>query len=166
MFHATLHTTKGPIRLVLEAEKTPNTVANFVTLAKNGFYDNLNFHRVIEDFMIQAWCPIGNGTWWPGYAFGDEFHPELTHEWAGILSMANSGPDSNGSQFFITHGPTPRLDGKHTVFGVVYDENDQAIVDIIEQWDMITTIEIHDNLILPEETAEFVHQIEQMLEEI
>lgn len=156
--HATIYTSQGPIRLVLEAEKTPFTVANFVTLAKNWFYDGLQFHRVIEDFMIQWWDPTGTGSGGPGYQFGDEIHPELTHTGPGILSMANAGPGTNGSQFFITHIETPWLDGRHTVFGKVVDDADQEIVNSIAQWDVIERIEIHD-VVLPEETADFVDAI-------
>ena len=104
---ATLHTSKGDIRLKLFADKTPYTVANFVTLAEHGFYKDNQFHRVIGNFMIQGGCPEGSGRGGPGYRFADEFHPELRHDRAGILSMANAGPGTNGSQFFITHGPTP-----------------------------------------------------------
>lgn len=161
--HATIHTTKWPIRLVLHADKTPHTVGNFVTLAKNGYYDNLLFHRVIEDFMVQAGCPQGTGTGGPGYQFGDEFHPELRHSTPWVLSMANSGPGTNGSQFFITHIETPWLDGKHTVFGKVVDENDQAVVNSIVQWDTITSIEIHELPAFPENAQAFMDEIEKFL---
>lgn len=156
--HATIHTSQGPIRLILEVEKTPYTTTNFVTLARNGFYDGLNFHRVIEDFMIQGWDPTGTGSGGPGYQFGDEIHPELRHVGPGILSMANAGPGTNGSQFFITHIDTSWLDGKHTVFWRVLDEADQEIVNSIAQGDTIERIEIHD-VDLPEETADFVDAI-------
>ena len=116
---ATIKTNKGEISLKLFADLTPITVANFVNLAKRGFYNGLKFHRVIKEFMIQGGCPHGTGTGGPGYQFQDEFVPELKHDKPGILSMANSGPGTNGSQFFITHVPTPWLDGKHTVFGEV-----------------------------------------------
>lgn len=158
MHHATIHTSQWPIRLTLEIEKTPYTVTNFVTLARNGFYDGLNFHRVIEDFMIQWWDPTGTWAGWPGYKFADEIHPELRHNTAGILSMANAGPGTNGSQFFITHVPTDWLDGKHTVFGRVLDEVDMDIVNRISQGDTIDKVEIHE-LILPEDTADFVDAI-------
>lgn len=161
--HVTINTSKWPIRLELYADKTPFTVANFATLAKNWFYDGISFHRVIENFMIQSGCPLGTWTGWPGYSFGDEFHPELRHSTAGILSMANSWPNSNGSQFFITHTQTERLDGKHTVFGKVVDETDQAIVNSIVQGDTITHIEIHDTLVLDEQTFEFSQQIDEVL---
>ena len=116
---ATLHTNKGDIHLELFDDKAPMTVANFVNLAEHGFYDGITFHRVIPGFMIQAGCPLGTGTGGPGYRFSDEFHPTLKHNRPGILSMANAGPNTNGSQFFITHTPTPHLDNRHTVFGSV-----------------------------------------------
>ena len=163
MHHATIHTSQWPIRLVLEIDKTPFTVSNFVALARNGFYDGLNFHRVIENFMIQAGCPQGTGTGWPGYQFGDEFHPDLRHSWPGILSMANAGPGTNGSQFFITHVETPWLDGRHSIFGRVLDEDDMAIVNAIAQGDTIDKIEIHE-IELPSETQEFVDQIMKAIE--
>ncbi|MFA7284204.1 MAG: peptidylprolyl isomerase [Candidatus Absconditabacterales bacterium] len=167
MHHATIHTSKGPIRIVLHHDKVPHTVANFLTLAKNGFYDKLTFHRVIPEFMVQTGCPRGDGTGGPGYAFGDEFHEELRHTGPGILSMANSGPDSNGSQFFITHVETPRLDGRHSVFGKVVSEDDQAIVDKIEQGDEITHIEIHqDDIELTEQAQEFAAQITAYLHKL
>jgi peptidyl-prolyl cis-trans isomerase B (cyclophilin B) len=137
-----IKTEKGTIRLRLFADKTPMTVANFVNLANHGFYNNLKFHRVIEDFMIQGGCPKGNGTGGPGYKFGDEFVKELRHDKPGVLSMANSGPGTNGSQFFITHLPTPWLDGHHTVFGEVATSEDMTVVNSISQGDRIDTIEI------------------------
>lgn len=163
---ATLYTTKWPIRLTLHADKVPFTVANFATLAKHWFYDNLLFHRVIEDFMIQWGCPSGTGTWWPGYQFGDEFHEDLRHDWPGVLSMANSWPGTNGSQFFITHIETPWLDGKHAVFGRVLDETDQEVVNAIRQQDLIERIEvIWDRAALQEATWDFIQQIESVLEQ-
>jgi len=138
---ATFTTNKGEIRIELHADKTPKTVANFEKLVGDGFYDGLVFHRVLDDFMIQGGCPQGTGTGGPGYSFEDEFHPELKHDTPGILSMANSGPNTNGSQFFITHVPTPWLDGKHSVFGRVLDEG-QTVVDAIEQGDKIETVVI------------------------
>ncbi|MDR9416260.1 MAG: peptidylprolyl isomerase [Gracilimonas sp.] len=139
---AEIHTSKGSINIQLFPEKTPKTVANFVNLALRGFFDNLNFHRVINDFMIQGGCPNGDGRGGPGYQFNDEFHDELKHDEPGKLSMANSGPSTNGSQFFITHVPTPWLDGRHTVFGEVVSKADQEIVDSISQGDMIKSVNI------------------------
>lgn len=118
-YSATLSTDKGDIVMELFAEKVPRTVNNFVFLAREGFYDGTIFHRVIADFMAQGGDPTGSGTGGPGYRFADEFHPVLKHNKAGILSMANAGPGTNGSQFFITHVPTPWLDEKHSVFGQV-----------------------------------------------
>ena len=142
MLSAEIVTEKGTISVDLFSEQTPITVANFVNLASRGFYDNLNFHRVIQDFMIQGGCPSGNGMGGPGYRFADEFVPELRHDSPGKLSMANAGPGTNGSQFFITHVPTPHLDDAHTIFGAVKSEEDQKIVDQIEQGDQIQTIKI------------------------
>lgn len=120
-YTATLHTDKGDIVIELYADKVPNTVNNFVFLARQGFYDNTIFHRVISDFMAQGGDPTGTGRGGPGYRFADEFHPSLKHDKPGVLSMANAGPNTNGSQFFITHVPTPWLDGKHSVFGQVIE---------------------------------------------
>ena len=142
MLKATFKTNKGEINLELYAEKAPLTVANFVNLSKRGYYDGLKFHRVIPNFMIQGGCPQGSGTGGPGYQFKDEFHPTLRHETAGVLSMANSGPGTNGSQFFITHTETPWLDNNHTVFGSVIADADQKVVDNIAQNDMIESIAI------------------------
>jgi peptidyl-prolyl cis-trans isomerase B (cyclophilin B) len=139
---ATIRTSKGDIRLTLFPDKAPLTVLSFVNLAKRGFYDNLTFHRVIADFMIQGGCPLGTGTGGPGYRFPDEFSPNLKHDKPGILSMANAGPGTNGSQFFITHGPTPWLDNKHTVFGEVAGEEDQKVVNAIVQGDRMTAVTI------------------------
>ncbi len=118
-YTATIQTAGGDIVLQLFADKTPNTVNNFVFLAQEGFYDGVIFHRVIENFMVQGGDPTGTGRGGPGYSFADEFHPELRHDGPGVLSMANAGPNTNGSQFFITHVATPHLDGKHSVFGRV-----------------------------------------------
>ncbi len=139
---ATIETNRGAIKLELYEAQVPNTVANFVKLAEDGFYDGLTFHRVIADFMVQAGCPNGTGTGGPGYTFEDEFVAELRHDGPGVLSMANAGPNTNGSQFFITHVPTPWLDGKHSVFGKVLEGQD--IVDAIAQGDTMTKIAITD----------------------
>ena len=139
---AVIATNKGDIRLELFAEQTPVTVANFVNLIQRGYYDGLKFHRVIADFMIQGGCPQGTGTGGPGYRFEDEFVSELRHNKPGILSMANAGPGTNGSQFFVTHVPTPWLDGRHTVFGQVVGPQDQDVVNAIVQGDKITKVTI------------------------
>jgi cyclophilin family peptidyl-prolyl cis-trans isomerase len=118
-YAATLHTDKGDIVIALHARQAPRTVNNFVFLAREGFYDGVVFHRVIKDFMAQGGDPTGTGTGGPGYQFADEFDPSLKHDGPGVLSMANAGPGTNGSQFFLTHVATPWLDGKHTVFGKV-----------------------------------------------
>ncbi len=149
--YATFNTTKGAITVQLELEKTPGTVGNFVALAEGNlensakpqgtpYYDGLKFHRVIQDFMIQGGCPQGTGSGNPGYKFDDEFHEDLKHDKPGVLSMANAGPGTNGSQFFITHVPTPWLDGNHTVFGHVIEGQD--VVDAIAQGDTLETLEI------------------------
>jgi peptidyl-prolyl cis-trans isomerase A (cyclophilin A) len=149
--YAKFNTTKGVILVKLTHDKTPGTVGNFIGLAEGNlenkikpqgkpFYDGLKFHRVIPDFMIQGGCPLGTGTGDPGYKFDDEFHPELKHSGPGVLSMANSGPGSNGSQFFITHVETAWLDNKHTVFGNVVEGQD--IVDSIAQGDVLESLEI------------------------
>jgi peptidyl-prolyl cis-trans isomerase B (cyclophilin B) len=137
---ATFNTSRGPIRVRLFAEKTPVTVASFVNLVKRGYYNGLNFHRVIADFMIQGGCPNGTGTGGPGYEFEDEVNTGLRHDKPGVLSMANRGPRTNGSQFFITHVATPWLDGKHTVFGEVLGAEDQAVVDAVRQGDGLESI--------------------------
>jgi peptidyl-prolyl cis-trans isomerase B (cyclophilin B) len=139
---ATITTSRGPIHVRLFDEQTPLTCASFVNLARRGYYDGLNFHRVIPDFMVQGGCPHGSGTGGPGYKFEDEIVPGLRHDRPGILSMANAGPGTNGSQFFITHGATPWLDGKHTVFGVVAGGDDQKVVDSIRGGDTIESIRI------------------------
>ena len=149
--YAKIKSSKGDVLLKLEMEKTPGTVGNFVALAEGNlensakpqgerYYDGLKFHRVIPDFMVQGGCPLGTGTGNPGYSFEDEFHADLKHDRPGILSMANAGPGTNGSQFFITHVPTPWLDNKHTVFGEVIEGQD--IVDTITQDDSIEKMEI------------------------
>ena len=140
---ATFETDRGPIRIQLEPEKAPLTVANFANLAKRGFYDGLNFHRVINDFMVQGGCPQGRGTGGPGYRFEDETKNGLGHE-RGVLSMANAGPGTNGSQFFITHVACPWLDGKHTVFGKVIEG--QEVVDAIKQGDIINKVKLEGDV--------------------
>ena len=139
---ARIDTSKGSIRLNLFADEAPVTVANFVNLASRGYYDGLKFHRVIADFMIQGGCPEGNGRGGPGYQFEDEFDAALRHDRPGRLSMANAGPGTNGSQFFITHVPTPWLDDAHTIFGEVVGDADQTVVNAIAQGDNIEGIEI------------------------
>ena len=136
---AVFDTARGPIRIELAPDKAPLTVANFVNLARRGFYDGLDFHRVINDFMVQGGCPEGSGRGGPGYRFEDETGNGLRHD-RGVLSMANAGPNTNGSQFFITHVPTPWLDGKHTVFGKVTEGLD--VVDAIRQGDKINSVKI------------------------
>ena len=149
--YAKFNTSKGTILVKLTHDLTPGTVGNFVALAEGNlenksrpqgkpYYDGLKFHRVIPDFMIQGGCPQGIGTGGPGYSFDDEFHPSLKHDKPGVLAMANSGPASNGSQFYITHVPTSWLDNKHTVFGNVVEGQD--IVDAVAQGDMLETVEI------------------------
>lgn len=142
---AIMETSKGVINLTLFADQTPLTCASFANLVKREYYNGLKFHRVIADFMIQGGCPYGTGMGGPGYQFKDEFKKDLKHDKPGILSMANAGPGTNGSQFFITHGPTPHLDGMHTVFGVVDSEEDQTVVDSIEQGDVIEKVTIKGN---------------------
>ncbi len=136
---ALFETDRGPIKIELHADKAPLTVANFVNLARRGFYDGLNFHRVIPDFMIQGGCPEGSGRGGPGYRFEDETANGVPHE-RGVLSMANAGPNTNGSQFFITHVATPWLDGKHTVFGKVVEGLEA--VDKVQQGDHIRSVRI------------------------
>jgi peptidyl-prolyl cis-trans isomerase B (cyclophilin B) len=140
--NVTIHTSKGDIHLVLHADKTPITAANFVNLAQRGFYSDKKFHRVIDNFMVQGGCPLGTGTGGPGYKFEDEFVPSLRHDTPGVLSMANAGAGTNGSQFFITHVPTPWLDNKHSVFGRVESDADQTVVNHIKGGDKIQSIEI------------------------
>ena len=164
--YAKFHTSKGEILVKLEQEKTPGTVGNFIGLAEGNlenkaipqgkpYYDGLKFHRVIPDFMIQGGDPKGNGTGGPGYNFADEIHPDLTHDAPGKLSMANAGPGTNGSQFFITHIATPWLDGKHTVFGSVVEGQD--VVDAVSQGDKLERVEI----IRVGEAAEKFNAVEQ-----
>jgi peptidyl-prolyl cis-trans isomerase B (cyclophilin B) len=140
---ATFETNKGTIRVELFDDKTPQTVANFEKLCDKNFYDGLTFHRVIPDFMIQGGCPEGTGTGGPGYKFKDEFHSDLKHDGPGVLSMANAGPNTNGSQFFITHVPCPHLDGKHSVFGKVIEGQD--VVDEIERGDVMEKVSVSEH---------------------
>lgn len=142
VLNAKIKTSKGDINLKLIPEAAPMTVTNFVYLAKRGYYDGLIFHRVIADFMIQGGDPTGTGADGPGYQFGDEFVEELTFNVPGKLAMANAGPGTNGSQFFITHVPTEWLNYKHTIFGEVVSDADQAVVNKVAQGDTIETIEI------------------------
>jgi peptidyl-prolyl cis-trans isomerase B (cyclophilin B) len=139
---ATIETSRGTIKINLHDDKVPKTVENFEKLAKQGFYNGLKFHRVIDNFMIQTGCPQGTGTGGPGYKFADEFHPSLKHSGPGVLSMANAGPNTNGSQFFITHVATPWLDGKHSVFGQVTEGQD--VVNAIKQGDIMQSVTVSD----------------------
>ena len=143
---AIMVTSKGTINLDLYASKVPNTVANFVLLTRRGFYDGLSFHRVIPDFMIQGGCPLGTGTGGPGYRFEDEIDSSLIHDRPGILSMANAGPNTNGSQFFITHVPTPWLDGRHAVFGAIASADDQNVVNAVAGGDKIESVTIEGDV--------------------
>jgi len=138
-----LKTSRGSIEGTIFASKVPMTAANFLNLAKRGYYNGIKFHRVIPNFMIQGGDPTGSGMGGPGYKFGDEIHPALKHTKPGLFSMANAGPGTNGSQFFITHVPTPHLDGKHAVFGEV--TKGQDVVNAVKQGDTITSIEILDS---------------------
>lgn len=162
---ATLSTSRGDIHLRLFAEKTPITVASFANLVQRGYYDGLTFHRVISDFMIQGGCPQGTGTGGPGYTFENECRADLKHDKSGILSMANAGPGSNGSQFFITHTPTPHLDGKHTVWGEVASKEDQAVVDAIHQGDQIVKATVQgDTAALFKTTASHLEKWNKILD--
>lgn len=147
-YHATITTEKGKIRIQLFADKAPKTVNNLVFLARQGFYDGTIFHRVIPGFMAQAGDPTGTGGGGPGYRFEDEFHPDLRHDTEGILSMANSGPGTNGSQFFITYAPQPHLDDKHTVFGKV-----------VEGMDVVIALDARDPSIGPDAPAEHIQKM-------
>ena len=160
---AIMRTSKGDIKLRLFADTAPVTVANFVNLAKRGYYDGLTFHRVIPDFMIQGGCPQGTGTGGPGYRFEDECTPQLRHDAPGKLSMAHAGPGTNGSQFFITHIETSWLDGKHTVFGEVLDSSDQDVVDSIGVGDTIVGIELEGEASVLESQADRVSAWNEVL---
>lgn len=151
-YKARFKTSKGDIVIMLFAESTPVTVNNFVFLARDGYYDHTTFHRVIKQFMIQGGDPTGTGRGGPGYQFKDEFVPALKHNAPGILSMANAGPGTNGSQFFITHVPTPHLDGRHTVFGKVIEGMD--VVNAIRERDPMRDKNPGDELITIEITEE------------
>ncbi|MEN8134677.1 MAG: peptidylprolyl isomerase [Thermodesulfobacteriota bacterium] len=162
---AVFDTGKGKIRVKLFADRVPYTIANFVNLANRGFYNDRNFHRVIADFMIQGGCPNGNGMGGPGYTFADEFDSELRHDKPGILSMANAGPNTNGSQFFITHVPTAWLDGKHSVFGEVESDSDMDVVNAIAQGDALTSVSIEgDATALLEKCADKVAEWNKVLD--
>ena len=139
----TMKTDKGNLSITIYAADTPMTAASFLNLASRGYYDGIIFHRVIPNFMVQGGDPTGTGSGGPGYQFTDEFVSSLSHDKPGILSMANAGPGTNGSQFFITHGPQPHLDGMHTVFGHVTEGQD--VVDAIEGGDSILGIDVHDS---------------------
>lgn len=163
---AVIETDKGTIRLRLFADQTPVTVGNFVNLARRGYYNNLTFHRVISDFMIQGGCPYGDGRGGPGYRFQDEFVKELRHNKPGILSMANSGPNTNGSQFFITHVATPWLDGRHSVFGEVESDADQDVVNQILEDDKILSIVIEGDVSeLLADTSFYIDQWNPIIDE-
>ena len=161
---ATIKTNRGNINLDLFPDKAKLTVSNFANLSRREFYNNLAFHRVINDFMIQGGCPTGTGTGDPGYKFKDEFSPDLKHDKPGILSMANSGPNTNGSQFFITHLETPWLDKKHTVFGEVSDAESQDVVNSIRQNDLIESIEISGDSSPDQEVDEHLSEWNEILD--
>lgn len=161
---AKIKTSKGDINVVLLPEIAPFTVTNFVTLAQEGYYNGLKFHRVIPDFMIQGGCPSGTGTGGPGYQFGDEFVEGVTFDKPGKLAMANAGPGTNGSQFFITHVPTDWLNYKHTIFGEVESSSNQEIVNRITQGDLIESIEITGDVdTFLKAQNDFVNQIKEAI---
>ena len=174
---AKINTSKGDILIELEFQKVPMTVANFVGLAEGTidnsakpkgepYYNGIKFHRVMKDFMIQGGDPTGTGSGGPGYKFIDEFHPDLKHDKAGILSMANSGPNSNGSQFFITHIATPWLDNKHTIFGKVSSSVSQAVVDSIQQDDQIETIAIDGDIKFDQDVQDSLDKWNKIIDQI
>ena len=161
---AEMRTSRGMIRLELFPGHAPVTVSNFINLSNRGYYDGLKFHRVIDDFMIQGGCPSGTGTGGPGYKFEDECHADLKHDRPGVLSMANAGPATNGSQFFITHIETPWLDGRHTVFGAVVSEQDKSVVDAIHMGDTLESITISGGEQLLERQSERLAQWNSILD--
>ena len=163
---AIIKTNRGDINLDLFHQETKIAVSNFANLSRRGFYNNLTFHRVIDDFMIQGGCPIGTGTGDPGYKFKDEFYPEFKHDKPGVLSMANSGPNTNGSQFFITHLETPWLDNKHTIFGQVSDPESQDVVNSIRQNDLIENIEISGKTVSDPKVEEYLDEWDKILDTI
>ncbi|MDO4690565.1 MAG: peptidylprolyl isomerase [Fusobacterium sp.] len=161
---AIIRTNKGEIKLNLFPDVAPVTVINFVLLAKKGYYNGVKFHRVIEDFMIQGGDPTGTGTGGPGYQFGDEFKEGVVFDRKGLLAMANAGPNTNGSQFFITHVPTEWLNYKHTIFGEVSSEEDQKIVNVIKQNDIMEeVIIIGETEELFKKNEEFYTQLKDFL---
>lgn len=161
---AIIKTNKGEINLNLFSDVAPVTVLNFITLAKTGYYNSLKFHRVIEDFMIQGGDPTGTGAGGPGYQFGDEFKEGVVFNKKGLLAMANAGPNTNGSQFFITHVPTEWLNYKHTIFGEVVSQKDQDVVDSIKQNDIMNEVIIVGNTDrLIEDNKEFYTQLKNFL---
>ncbi|CAM3506979.1 peptidylprolyl isomerase [Pseudostreptobacillus hongkongensis] len=165
MINAVIKTNKGDINLRLMEDVAPATVINFVLLANSGYYNGLKFHRVINDFMIQGGDPTGTGMGGPGYQFGDEFKKGVTFDRKGLLAMANSGPNTNGSQFFITHVPTEWLNYRHTIFGEVLSEEDQKVVDSIAQDDIMTEIRISGDVEkLFEENKEFYTGLKDFLD--
>ncbi len=162
---AVFDTSKGEIRIKLFADQAPVTVASFVNLAQRGYYKDLSFHRVIEDFMVQGGCPQGSGMGGPGYKFENECLSELKHDKPGVLSTANAGPGTNGSQFFITHLATPWLDGNHSVFGEVVSESEMDVVNAIVQGDKINNITIEgDASALLEAKADRVSEWNEILD--
>lgn len=164
VLNAKIKTSKGDINLKLFPEVAPMTVTNFVHLANRGYYNGLKFHRVIADFMIQGGDPTGTGAGGPGYQFGDEFKEGVVFDRKGLLAMANAGPNTNGSQFFITHVPTEWLNYKHTIFGEVVSEEDQKVVDSVAQGDIMETIEISGDVeAFLEAQAELVKNIDDIL---
>ena len=161
---AIIKTNKGEIKLNLFPDVAPVTVLNFITLAKTGYYNGLKFHRVIEDFMIQGGDPTGTSAGGPGYQFGDEFKEGVVFNKKGLLAMANAGPNTNGSQFFITHVPTEWLNYKHTIFGEVVSQKDQDVVDSIKQGDTMNEVTIIGNTDrLIEDNKEFYTQLKNFL---